>query len=291
MVLDLRALIEVLGVLDRQRMEPEAVGQEEGRLGVDAVEVEPEELAPLEPLRHRVGVALDGRPVAGHDGAGRSLIVRPHCADAGDLAGGTQNVHMEPDLVDYGPAVVLLVVDLQNDFADPRGALYVKGGEKLVAFANHQIERAKDAGSTVVYTQDWHPPHTPHFAQDGGTWPVHCVAGTWGAEYVPGLSVVGPAVKKGTGGEDGYSGFSVRDVTTGEVASTDLSGLLSDVGARVIVVCGLALDYCVRETALDARRLGYEVVVLLDGVRPVEVHPGDAERAIDAMRAAGVTLR
>ncbi len=281
----------MLSVLDRQRMELEAVRQEGSRLGVDAVEVEPEELAPLEPFGHSVGATLDGRLVAGRNGAGHSLIERPRRAGAGDLAGGAQNVSMEPDPVDYGPAVALLVVDLQNDFADPDGALYVKGGEKLVAFANRQIERAKGAGSTVIYTQDWHPPHTPHFAQDGGTWPVHCVAGTWGAEYVPALSVVGPTIKKGTGGEDGYSGFSVRDVTTGEVVSTDLSELLADVGARMIVVCGLALDYCVQETALDARRLGYEVAVLLDGVSPVELHPGDADRAIDAMRAAGVTLR
>jgi nicotinamidase/pyrazinamidase len=198
---------------------------------------------------------------------------------------------MDEPPVTYGAGTALVVVDLQNDFADPNGSLYVRGGEDVVAVANAQIRQAREAGSMVVYTQDWHPAHTPHFAQDGGVWPVHCVADSWGAELVPGLVVDGPTVHKGTGGEDGYSGFSVRDVSTGRVASTELARLLSDGEVSVVVICGLALDYCVKETALDARRLGYEVLVLLEGTRPVELHAGDGERALAAMEETGVRLR
>jgi nicotinamidase/pyrazinamidase len=141
-----------------------------------------------------------------------------------------------------------------------------------------------------VYTQDWHPADTPHFAKDGGTWPVHCVAGTWGAELHPRLAVAGQTVRKGTGGEDGYSGFSMVHPTSGEVSPTGLDDLLRahDVG-RVVVV-GLATDYCVKETALDAMRLGFATTVITDGIRPVEVEPGDGRKAVDAMAAAGVAL-
>ncbi len=191
----------------------------------------------------------------------------------------------------YGPGTALLVVDLQNDFADPRGRLYVPGGEEVLAVANIQILRARDAGATIVYTQDWHPPHTPHFAQDGGIWPVHCVAHSWGADFMPGLVVDGPVVHKGTGGEDGYSGFSMREVGTGSTTSTELAKLLSDADVHVIVLCGLATDYCVKETALDAIRLGYEVIVVTEGVRAVDLHPGDGRRALEAMGAAGVECR
>ncbi len=193
--------------------------------------------------------------------------------------------------VDYGPEVALLVVDLQNDFADRRGSLYVAGSEEIVPVANEQVRRAVAAGTPVVYTQDWHPPHTPHFAQDGGIWPVHCVAGTWGAAFVPGLLVKGAVVHKGTGGEDGYSGFSMRDVPTGAVSATQLAQLLSEAGAREIVLCGVATDYCVKETSLDAIELGYGVIVLRDAVRAVDREPGDGDRALAAMEAAGVELR
>ena len=96
------------------------------------------------------------------------------------------------------------MVDVQNDFADPAGSLYVRGGEEIVPPVNAQIDEALAAGALVAYTQDWHPPTTHHFQKDGGIWPVHCVAGTWGAELHPDLRVEGPIVKKGSGGEDGY---------------------------------------------------------------------------------------
>src|SRR5579884_582767 len=126
----------------------------------------------------------------------------------------------------FDPATALIVVDVQNDFADPAGSLYVRGGEAIPAVVNGEIQAATDAGSLVVYTKDWHPPETPHFQTGGGVWPVHCVAGTWGAQFHPGLRVAGPTVPKGTSGEDGYSGFTVEDPTTGERRPTGLQRLL-----------------------------------------------------------------
>ncbi|HEX5396685.1 MAG TPA: isochorismatase family protein, partial [Candidatus Limnocylindria bacterium] len=101
-------------------------------------------------------------------------------------------------MIEYGERTALLVVDVQNDFADPAGSLSVRGGEGIIGRVNDEVARAVAGGALVVYTQDWHPEHTPHFAQDGGIWPVHCVADSPGAALVPGLPVVGPVVRKGT---------------------------------------------------------------------------------------------
>ena len=190
----------------------------------------------------------------------------------------------------YGPHVVLVVVDVQNDFADPAGSLYVNGGSEIVATVNAEVESAIGAGATVVYTQDWHPSHTPHFAQDGGIWPVHCVADTWGAALHKDLLVRGPIIRKGTQGEDGYSGFSMRNPTGGETIPTELGPTLARELATRIVVCGLATDYCVKATALDGIRLGYETTVLVDAVRAVNLTQDDGERALDELVAAGVVL-
>jgi nicotinamidase/pyrazinamidase len=191
----------------------------------------------------------------------------------------------------YDAKTALVVVDVQNDFADPNGNLYVNEGDAVIPVINDEVRAAKDAGATVVYTQDWHPPDTPHFAKDGGTWPVHCVRDTWGAELHPDLSVEGERVRKGTGGEDGYSGFTMADPTTGETSSTGLAELLRSRGVERVVVVGLAMDVCVKATALDAVRLGFSPVeVLMAGTRPVELHAGDGERAADEMREAGVVL-
>jgi nicotinamidase/pyrazinamidase len=190
--------------------------------------------------------------------------------------------------VHYDAATALLVVDVQNAFADPGGGLYVRDGESVVTLANEQVTAAQNAGATVVYTQDWHPASTPHFEKDGGIWPVHCVADTWGAELHPNLLVHGPVVRKGTSGEDGYSGFSVRDPVTGAAAPTQLQSLL-DPSIQRLVVVGLAGDYCVKETALDGVRLDYVVEVPLALTRFVELEDGDAGRAVEEMRSAGVT--
>ncbi len=192
----------------------------------------------------------------------------------------------------YGPSTALVVVDVQNDFADPAGGLSVAGGDRIIPTINREMARAAEAGAAVIATQDWHPPTTPHFAKDGGIWPVHCVAGTWGAEIHPALTLPddAPLVRKGANGEDGYSGFTMRDPTTGETIPTELEALLRAREIDRVVIAGLATDYCVKATALDAIRLGFETTVLTDAIAAVDLEPGDGERALEELRGAGVQL-
>lgn len=190
----------------------------------------------------------------------------------------------------YDSSTALVVVDMQNDFVDPHGSLTVRQGGEVLTVVNREITKALDAGALVVFTQDWHPPTTPHFAKDGGVWPVHCVRDTWGADFVPGLHVAGPVVRKGVGGEDGYSAFSVRHPQTGATRATDLADLLRERFVTRIVIVGLATDYCVKETALDAIKQGLAATVLSEGVRPVDREPGDGDRALQVMAEAGVTI-
>lgn len=193
-------------------------------------------------------------------------------------------------MVEYDQTTALIVVDVQNDFADPNGSLYVSEGDDMVPVINTEIARARSAGGRVVYTADWHPESTPHFAKDGGVWPVHCVGDTWGAAFHPNLIVDGPVVRKGIGGEDGYSGFSMRDPESGEVTPTGLASQLERWGITKVVVCGLATDYCVKATALDGVTAGYGVVVLTNAIRPVDLEPGDGDKALAAMTDAGCQL-
>jgi nicotinamidase/pyrazinamidase len=185
-----------------------------------------------------------------------------------------------------------VVVDLQNDFADPAGSLAVTGGEAIVPVVNGAVRAALDAGALVVATQDWHPETTPHFAKDGGMWPVHCVAGTWGAELHP--SFEAPIdlrrVRKGTNGEDGYSGFTMRDPESGAERPTELEGVLRERSIERVVVCGLATDYCVLATALDAVRLGFTVTLLGHAIAAVNLGPDDGDRALADMAEAGVRI-
>jgi nicotinamidase/pyrazinamidase len=192
----------------------------------------------------------------------------------------------------YDARTALVVVDLQNDFADPAGGLSVAGGDGIVPLVNAHVREATEEGALVVATQDWHPESTPHFAKDGGIWPVHCVGGTWGAELHPAfeLPAGAPRVRKGRNGEDGYSGFTMRDPETGEEMPTELESLLRERGIERVVACGLATDYCVAATALDAVRLGFATSLLADAVAAVNLADGDGDRALDRMRGAGVTL-
>ena len=194
--------------------------------------------------------------------------------------------------MDYGPSTALIVVDVQNDFARSEGNLPVPGGESVIPFVNDQIAQARRAGSVVVYTQDWHPESTPHFEKDGGVWPVHCVAGTAGAEFHPDLDVVDEAVviKKGVGGEDGYSAFNIRDPESGEVSSTGLADQLRSRGVNGIAVLGLALDYCVKETAIDSVGEGFETTLLADGTSAVNLRSGDGARAVADIAMSGATV-
>jgi nicotinamidase/pyrazinamidase len=193
-------------------------------------------------------------------------------------------------LEDYDARTALVVVDVQNDFTDPSGGLAVADAEAILPEVNARVAACRRAGGLVVYTQDWHPERTPHFATDGGPWPVHCVRDTWGAALHPGLVVDGPVVRKGTGGEDGYSGFSVRDPVSGDVTRTELGALLDAHGTDHVVVVGLAGDVCVAATAEDAAALGYRTTVPLAATRMVELNAGDGARAVARLEEAGIEV-
>lgn len=191
----------------------------------------------------------------------------------------------------FHPAASLIVVDVQNDFADPDGALPVRGAERVIEAVNDLIEAADAAGALIVYTQDWHPPRTPHFVTDGGPWPVHCVADSWGAQLHPGLRAeAGPVVRKGADGSDAYSGFTTRSERTDERRSTALEALLRERGVREAVVAGLATDYCVKATALDAAALGFAAAVVERAAAAVNLKAGDGAAALAELAAAGVAV-
>jgi nicotinamidase/pyrazinamidase len=193
----------------------------------------------------------------------------------------------------YHPAAALVVVDVQNDFADPAGSLSVRGAERVIPVINREAAAAREQGALVILTQDWHPASTPHFAKDGGPWPVHCVAESWGAALHPALEAPEdtPVVRKGSNGEDGYSGFTMRDPRTGGQVPTMLAPLLQSAGVTDVVVTGLATDYCVKATALDALRLGFTTTVLTDGIAAVNLRAGDGEAALEELRNAGADVR
>jgi nicotinamidase/pyrazinamidase len=172
----------------------------------------------------------------------------------------------------------LIVVDVQNDFC-PGGALAVPEGDQVIEPLNRLMN---DCG-LVIATRDWHPPDHRSFIEYGGTWPVHCVQDTPGAQLHQHLNAAGVDVILDTGRTpeaEGYSGFE----------DTDLERLLREREARTVHVGGLALDYCVRATALDARRRGFEVVLHRDATRAVDVVPGDGERALAELEDAGVRI-
>jgi nicotinamidase/pyrazinamidase len=191
--------------------------------------------------------------------------------------------------MEYDEKTCLLVVDVQNDFAEIDGSLYVKGSEAVVPVIKAEIEKARRADALIIYSQDWHPETTRHFAKDGGIWPVHCVGGSWGSQFHRDLIFVEESeiIRKGTGGEDGYSAFSVRDPHSGATFPTELESALRRRDIERLAIVGLATDYCVKETALDARRLGFEVRVVRLGIGAVDLHSGDGERALAAIVAAG----
>jgi len=172
----------------------------------------------------------------------------------------------------------LIVVDVQNDFC-PGGALAVAGGDGVIEPINRLAEQA----SLVVATRDWHPANHLSFEAQGGPWPVHCVRDTSGAQLHPKLDSnrIDAIVDAGREPEhEGYSGFE----------HTQLEQLLRDHGVDTVHVAGLALDYCVKETALDARRAGFDVVLHRDATRAINVSEGDDERALEELRAAGVRV-
>ena len=178
-----------------------------------------------------------------------------------------------------GTRRALIVVDVQNDFC-PGGSLAVEHGDEVVAPLNRLIEEFLARGEPVYKSRDWHPSTTKHFSAYGGTWPVHCVQGTRGAEFHPELSD-DPRVEiisKGTGDENSYSAFD----------GTALADTLRSQGVEEVWVGGLATDYCVKNTVLDARREGFRVRALSDAMRAVNLF--DDARAVEEMRAAGAEV-
>jgi nicotinamidase/pyrazinamidase len=172
-----------------------------------------------------------------------------------------------------------LIVDVQNDFL-PGGSLAVPGGDAVVPVLNRYLALARGQGVPVFASRDWHPAGHCSFRSRGGPWPEHCVAGTPGALFAPGLALPADAgiVSKATQADaDAYSAFG----------GTDLAQRLRALGVTRVLVGGLATDYCVRETVLDALREGFEVLLLEDAIRAVDVKAGDGERAAQAMRAGG----
>ncbi|PYS71460.1 MAG: nicotinamidase [Acidobacteria bacterium] len=175
----------------------------------------------------------------------------------------------------------LIVVDVQNDFC-PGGTLAVAHGDEVVTPLNKLIDEFLERGDPVFKSRDWHPPTTKHFQAYGGTWPVHCVQNTPGAEFHPQLTD-DPRIKiisKGLGDTDCYSAFD----------ETDLARQLREANVQEVLVGGLATDYCVKNTVLGALSEGFQVKAVSDAMKPVNVNPGDGEKAISEMREAGAEI-
>jgi nicotinamidase/pyrazinamidase len=179
----------------------------------------------------------------------------------------------------FKPGDALLVVDVQNDFC-PGGALAVRHGDQVVPILNKWIAEARAAGIPVFASRDWHPRNHSSFKERGGPWPPHCIQNTAGAEFHPDLKLP-PEVqiisKADTPDVDSYSAFG----------GTDLAKRLHQAGIKRVWIGGLTQDYCVRESSLDALREGFEVHVILNATRPVNVNPDDGRRAIADVKAAG----
>lgn len=181
----------------------------------------------------------------------------------------------------------LLIVDVQRDFC-PGGALAAPEGDRVVAPLNRYLDEAATRGWPVYASRDWHPPVTRHFRQYGGEWPVHCVEATPGAEFHPALRLPDSAVIVSKGQSADRPGYSAFEGTT-----SDGRTLADDLRARGIdhlYVGGIATDYCVKHSVLDARKAGFDVTVLADAIAGVDVAPGDSVRALEAMREAGATM-
>ena len=189
---------------------------------------------------------------------------------------------MKIDIVPPGKGDALIVVDVQRDFL-PGGALAVAGGDAVVPVLNRYAAEFERHGLPIYATRDWHPPAHCSFRERGGPWPAHCVAGSDGAEWPSALILPSETrvVSKATAAAaDAYSAFQ----------GTDLAAQLHEHGCKRVFIGGLATDYCVKATALDALAEGFAVFVLKDAVRAVEVHPGDGARALEAMTGRGAQL-
>jgi nicotinamidase/pyrazinamidase len=181
----------------------------------------------------------------------------------------------------------LLIVDVQNDFC-PGGALGVPDGDRVVEPLNRAAQRFAEAGLPVFASRDWHPAVTGHFREYGGTWPPHCVQGTSGADFHPGLRLPAGTMVISKGIAPDLDSYSVFEGVLEDGAT--LASCLATLGVSRLYVGGLATDYCVRSSALDAVRSGLGVTVLTDGVAGVDQNPGDSALALEEMVRAGVQL-
>ncbi len=181
----------------------------------------------------------------------------------------------------------LIVVDVQNDFC-PGGSLPVANGDQVIAPLNKCIELFKSHHRPIIATRDWHSEKTTHFVSGGGLWPPHCIADQAGARFHRDLNLPPSAIVMSKGidpTEDAYSGFQARDA-----AGRDLATVLEEAEIRHVIIGGLATDYCVKATALDARRAGLRVTILENAIRGVEVRAGDSDRALVEIRNAGAHI-
>jgi nicotinamidase/pyrazinamidase len=179
---------------------------------------------------------------------------------------------------------VLLVVDVQNDFC-PGGSLAVPGGDLIIPLINRYMKLFRDHGVPVIASRDWHPPVSDHFIQYGGLWPPHCIQGTVGAEFAPALQLPDDVLVVSKGSDPRRDDYSAMQGTA--PSGRTLREHLHGTGVKRLYLCGLATDYCVKSSALDALREGFAVTVLLDAIKGVELSPGDTTRALDEMVHAG----
>jgi nicotinamidase/pyrazinamidase len=183
---------------------------------------------------------------------------------------------------ELGGGDALIVVDMQRDFL-PGGSLAVRSGDEIVATINQYIQMFSTQSLPIFFSRDWHPLKHCSFVEQGGPWPVHCVANSPGAEFAVGLTIPAKSriVSKATRSDcDAYSAFE----------DTDLGNQLCALRIERVFVCGLATDYCVRATAQDAMDTGFETVCLVDAMRAVDVHRGDGEIALRTLREHGARL-
>jgi nicotinamidase/pyrazinamidase len=186
-----------------------------------------------------------------------------------------------------GDTAALLVVDVQKDFC-PGGALAAPGGDSIIPALNRYLADARARDMVVYASRDWHPPVTTHFKQYGGEWPPHCVQGTAGAQFHAELKLPPDAIIVSKGDDPQRPGYSAFDGHTSE-GKTLLHDLRDRHVSRVYVT-GIATDYCVKATALDALQAGLDVRVLPDAITGIDVHPGDTQRALDDMSSAGAQI-
>jgi nicotinamidase/pyrazinamidase len=178
----------------------------------------------------------------------------------------------------------LIIVDMQNDFC-PGGALAVAGGDEIVPVINRYIGIFRERGYPIIASRDWHPSETRHFARFGGYWPEHCVQRTSGAVFRAGLLLPPHTLVFSKGMDPERDDYSALQATNGE--GKPMTEFLGKEGIRELYICGLATDYCVRETALEGLRLGFSITVLVDAVAGVDLLPGDSQRALAELKASG----